>query len=107
MATDPRVAIDVHDLGVRYSLRFTRKTTIRESFSKALKRTGGEQSFWALRHLDLRVIKQHPAATVAKDLHVSRGQVYLIKSRLKEMLEQLVRKLKRELDAGPKRRVSK
>ena len=64
MASDPRVAIDAHDLGVRYSLRFTRKTTIRESFSRALKRTSGEQSFWALRHLDLRLVHGESLAVI-------------------------------------------
>jgi ABC-type polysaccharide/polyol phosphate transport system ATPase subunit len=61
---DPRVAIDVHDLGVRYSLRFTRKTTIRESFTRALRRESGERSFWALRHLDLRVVHGESLAVI-------------------------------------------
>jgi ABC-type polysaccharide/polyol phosphate transport system ATPase subunit len=64
MAPDPRLAIDVHDLGVRYSLRFTRKTTLRESFTRALRRQSGEQSFWALRHLDLRVVHGESLAVI-------------------------------------------
>jgi teichoic acid transport system ATP-binding protein len=61
---DPQVAIDVRDLGVRYSLRFTRKTTVRESFTRALRRQNGEQSFWALRHLNLRVVHGESLAVI-------------------------------------------
>ena len=64
MAVDPRIAIDVHDLGVRYSLRFTRKTTLRESFTRAMKRESGEKSFWALRNLDLRVVHGESLAVI-------------------------------------------
>jgi ABC-type polysaccharide/polyol phosphate transport system ATPase subunit len=64
VARDPGVAIDAHDVGVRYSLRFTRKTTIRESFSRALRRTSGEKSFWALRHLDLRLVHGESLAVI-------------------------------------------
>lgn len=49
-------AIDVHELGVRYSLRFTRKTTIRQSFANLLHRGGGPSSFWALRHVNFRLM---------------------------------------------------
>jgi ABC-type polysaccharide/polyol phosphate transport system ATPase subunit len=64
MATDPRIAIDASDLGVRYSLRFTRKTTLRESFTRAMRRQNGDQSFWALRHLDLRVVHGESLAVI-------------------------------------------
>jgi ABC-type polysaccharide/polyol phosphate transport system ATPase subunit len=64
VAASPRVAIDVHDLGVRYSLRFTRKTTLRESFSRAMRRESGERSFWALRHLDLRIVHGESLAVI-------------------------------------------
>ena len=42
-------AIAVRDLGVRYSLRFTKKTSLRRSFAQLLRRNRGEKSFWALR----------------------------------------------------------
>jgi ABC-type polysaccharide/polyol phosphate transport system ATPase subunit len=64
MSTDPRIAISASDLGVRYNLRFTRKTTLRQSFSKALRRGSGDQSFWALRHLDLRVVHGESLAVI-------------------------------------------
>ena len=47
-------AIAAADLGVRYDLRFTKKTTVRSSLAQAIGR-GHVDQFWALRHLDLRV----------------------------------------------------
>ena len=47
-------AISAFDLGVRYDLRFTKKTTIRSSFAQMVGRGHAEQ-FWALRHVELRV----------------------------------------------------
>jgi ABC-type polysaccharide/polyol phosphate transport system ATPase subunit len=52
---NPRYAIDVHDLGVRYSLRLTRQTTVRTSFRNLLKRAEGPTHFWALRDVSFRV----------------------------------------------------
>ena len=48
-------AIQTRDLGVRYSLRFTKKTSIRRSFSGMFRRSGGERSFWALREVSFRL----------------------------------------------------
>jgi ABC-type polysaccharide/polyol phosphate transport system ATPase subunit len=64
VASDPHVAIDTVDLGVRYSLRFTRKTTMRESLGRVFRREGGDHSFWALRHLDLRVTHGESLAVI-------------------------------------------
>ena len=47
-------AIGIADLGVRYDLRFTKKTTIRSSFAQMIGR-GHVEQFWALRHVNLRV----------------------------------------------------
>jgi len=47
-------AIVADDLGVRYDLRFTRKTTIRRSVGQLFGRRGNAH-FWALRHLSLRL----------------------------------------------------
>jgi ABC-2 type transport system ATP-binding protein len=44
-------AIVASDLGVRYSLRYTKKTTLRRSFRGLLRRTGRPNHFWALRHV--------------------------------------------------------
>ena len=48
-------AIDVRGLGVEYSLRFTRKTTVRGTFTNLLRREGGPTHFWALRNVTFRV----------------------------------------------------
>jgi ABC-type polysaccharide/polyol phosphate transport system ATPase subunit len=52
------VAIDVRDLGVRYNLRFNRKTTLRESFINLVRRRGSEKTkaFWALRGVSFRLV---------------------------------------------------
>jgi ABC-type polysaccharide/polyol phosphate transport system ATPase subunit len=47
--------IDAHGLGVRYNLRFTKKTTVRQSFAQALRRREGPTHFWALRDVTFRV----------------------------------------------------
>jgi ABC-type polysaccharide/polyol phosphate transport system ATPase subunit len=51
----PDFAIDVRGLGIRYNLRLTRKTTVRESFKSALTRHEGPTHFWALREVTFRV----------------------------------------------------
>jgi ABC-type polysaccharide/polyol phosphate transport system ATPase subunit len=48
-------AIEVQDLGVRYSLRFTKKTRFRRSFIRLFRSGGAERAFWALRHVTFRV----------------------------------------------------
>jgi ABC-2 type transport system ATP-binding protein len=58
------VAIDVRNLGVRYSLRFTRKTTLRKSFTNLLTRNTGEQSFWALREVDFQLVNGESLAII-------------------------------------------
>jgi ABC-2 type transport system ATP-binding protein len=52
--TSPR-AIEVENLGVKYNLRFTKKTTIRETFSRMAKRESGEKDFWALRNVRFNI----------------------------------------------------
>ena len=56
-------AIAADDLGVRYDLRFTKKTTIRSSFAQMVGRGHAEQ-FWALRHVDLRVQRGESLAVI-------------------------------------------
>ncbi len=49
-------AIEVHDLGIRYNLRLTRKTTLKSSLPRLVGRGGsGPKHFWALRHLNIRL----------------------------------------------------
>jgi len=54
VARSDEPAIIADDLGVRYDLRFTRKTTIRGSLGQMLGR-GPVDQFWALRNVDLHV----------------------------------------------------
>jgi ABC-2 type transport system ATP-binding protein len=56
-------AIGASNLGVRYDLRFTKKTTIRSSIGQMVGRGKAEQ-FWALRHLDLRVSRGESLAVI-------------------------------------------
>ncbi|HEU5225149.1 MAG TPA: ATP-binding cassette domain-containing protein, partial [Actinomycetota bacterium] len=56
-------AIATSDLGVRYDLRFTKKTTIRSSVAQVLGRNHVEQ-FWALRHVNLRLQRGESLAVI-------------------------------------------
>jgi ABC-2 type transport system ATP-binding protein len=51
----PDYAVDVRGLGIRYNLRLTRKTTVRESFRNVFKRHEGPTHFWALKDVSFRV----------------------------------------------------
>ena len=54
IASDAPVAIRVEDLGVSYTLRMTKKPTMRASLSQRLKRTP-TRAFWALRNVSFEV----------------------------------------------------
>ena len=54
MSDEPAYAIAVEDLGVRYNLRFTKRSTIRRSFANVVLRRPPER-FWALRHVSVEV----------------------------------------------------
>ena len=56
-------AIAMDDLGVRYNLRFNRKTTLRQSFANIVLRRKSEQ-FWALRHVTLRLAHGESLAVI-------------------------------------------
>jgi len=43
--------IDVRNLGVKYSLRFTKKTTLRQSLANIVRRDDRPTEFWALRNV--------------------------------------------------------
>lgn len=57
-------AIDVRDLGVRYSLRFTRKTTLHRSFTNLLRRQNGPRDFWALRNVSFNLVNGESLAVI-------------------------------------------
>src|SRR6187401_2908450 len=48
-------ALAVRELGVQYNLRFTKKTTLRASFTNLLHREHGDRRFWALRNATFTV----------------------------------------------------
>ena len=51
---EPTVVL--RDVGIRYDLRLTKRTTLKGSIAGMLKRDHGQENhFWALRHLDLRL----------------------------------------------------
>lgn len=56
-------AIVTEDLGVRYSLRFSRKNTIQRTLGQFLARERGEP-FWALRHVSLSVVHGESLAVI-------------------------------------------
>jgi ABC-type polysaccharide/polyol phosphate transport system ATPase subunit len=57
------LAIHAVDLGVRYSLRFTKKTTIRESLGQMFARESAEP-FWALRNVSFRLVRGESLAVI-------------------------------------------
>ncbi len=49
-------AVEIHDLGIRYDLRLTKRTTLKGSIANMFRRGDGQENhFWAIRHLDLRL----------------------------------------------------
>jgi len=56
-------AIDADDVGVRYSLRFTKKTTLRQSLGQILSRDTAEP-FWALRNVSFDLVRGESLAVI-------------------------------------------
>jgi homopolymeric O-antigen transport system ATP-binding protein len=48
-------AVVAEGVGVRYNLKFTRRTTVRNSFLNLFKRSEGPSDFWALRDVSFKV----------------------------------------------------
>jgi ABC-type polysaccharide/polyol phosphate transport system ATPase subunit len=49
-------AVDVQDLGIRYNLRLTRRTTLKGSLAELVGRKQQVEShFWALRHINFKI----------------------------------------------------
>ncbi|HET7678348.1 MAG TPA: ABC transporter ATP-binding protein [Candidatus Limnocylindrales bacterium] len=61
-----RPAIDVQDLGVRYNLRLTRRTTLKGSLAGLVRSRdqGAATHFWAVRHLTFRVAHGESLAVI-------------------------------------------
>ena len=60
---DP-IAINAEDLGVQYSLRFTRKTTVRHTLTRRLRTDDGETTFWALKNVSFKVVRGESLAVI-------------------------------------------
>jgi ABC-type polysaccharide/polyol phosphate transport system ATPase subunit len=58
------IAINVKGLGVQYSLRFTRKTTVRQTFTGRMRRNDEERTFWALRDVTFTVVRGESLAVI-------------------------------------------
>jgi len=58
------IAINAQDLGVQYSLRFTRKTTVRHTLTRRLRRADGETTFWALKNVSFEVVRGESLAVI-------------------------------------------
>ena len=61
---DPGYMIDVKDLGIRYDLRLTRKTTVRGAFRNITRISRQDRSFWALRDVNFRVAHGESLAVI-------------------------------------------
>ena len=58
------VVIDVRNLGVRYSLRFTKKTTLRQSLANLFRRDERPTEFWALRNVAFQLVHGESLAVI-------------------------------------------
>lgn len=58
------LVISARDIGVRYSLRLTRRNTVRQTFTNLLRRTGGPRDFWALRDVSFRLVSGESLAVI-------------------------------------------
>jgi ABC-type polysaccharide/polyol phosphate transport system ATPase subunit len=56
--------IEVRGLGVRYSLRLTRKNTVRQTFRDLLKKREGPRAFWALQDVSFRLVSGESLAII-------------------------------------------
>ena len=61
---DDQPVIKVEDLGVQYSLRFTRKTTVQKSVTRRMRLQSDETQFWALRNVTFEVIQGESLAVI-------------------------------------------
>jgi ABC-type polysaccharide/polyol phosphate transport system ATPase subunit len=58
------LAVDVRDLGIRYDLRLTRRTTLKSSLAGVVGRGRGPTHFWALRNVTFRLSRGESLAII-------------------------------------------
>jgi ABC-type polysaccharide/polyol phosphate transport system ATPase subunit len=58
------LAIRARNLGVQYSLRFTRKTTLHRTFINLVRRSDANTTFWALRHVTFDLVHGESLAVI-------------------------------------------
>ena len=63
-AEDEPSVIEVRDLGIRYSLRLTRKNTLRHTFINLLRKKEGPKDFWALRNVSFDLVHGQSLAVI-------------------------------------------
>ena len=56
--------IDVEKLGVKYSLRFTKKTTFRQTIQNMMRRDDAPTEFWALRDVSFDLVNGESLAVI-------------------------------------------
>ncbi|MEO8229109.1 MAG: ABC transporter ATP-binding protein [Chloroflexota bacterium] len=57
-------AVEVHDLGIRYDLRLTRRTTLKGSLAGMFRRDSSDTDFWAIRHLTFSLAQGESLAVI-------------------------------------------
>lgn len=63
-AEDLPSVITVRDLGIRYSLRLTKKNTLRSTFINMFRKKDGPRDFWALRNVDFDLVQGESLAVI-------------------------------------------
>ena len=59
-----KFAVDVQGLGVRYSLRLTRKNTLRHTFATIGRKSSDDRTFWALRDVTFKMVHGESLAVI-------------------------------------------
>ncbi len=63
-AGDEPSVIEVRDLGIRYSLRLTKKNTLRHTFINMFTKKDGPKDFWALRNVSFDLVHGQSLAVI-------------------------------------------
>jgi RNA polymerase sigma factor (sigma-70 family) len=76
-------------------------------FNAALERVKGKFSLKQFQIFDLVVLKEWPAAQVAKSLGVSLANVYVVRHRISTAIKQEIKRLEDELEQAAKRQIDR